>query len=156
MTDLIGEFDCKMDAKGRLMLPVSLKKQLPDVERDGLVVNRGFEQNLVIYPRKVWEKTVAELSKLNMFERKNREFVRAFQRGATPLTLDATGRVLLPKTLLDYAGITSELILACQLDKIELWDKKVYDGLFDGEPENFSALAEEVMGTKNKGGVDGN
>ena len=156
MTDLIGEFDCKMDAKGRLMLPVSLKKQLPDVERDGLIVNRGFEQNLVIYPRKVWEKTVAELSKLNMFERKNREFVRAFQRGATPLTLDATGRVLLPKTLLDYAGIGSELILACQLDKIELWDKKVYDGLFDGEPENFSALAEEVMGTKNKGGADGN
>ncbi len=110
---------------------------------------------MVIYPRKVWEKTVAELGKLNMFERKNREFVRAFQRGATPLVLDATGRVLLPKTLLEYAGIGSELILACQLDKIELWDKKVYDGLFDGEPENFSALAEEVMGTKNKGGVDG-
>lgn len=156
MTDLIGEFDCKMDAKGRLMLPVSLKKQLPDVERDGLIINRGFEQNLVIYPRKVWEQTVAELSKLNMFERKNREFVRAFQRGATPLSLDATGRVLLPKTLLEYAGIASELILACQLDKIEVWDKKIYDNLFDGTPENFSALAEEVMGGRNKGGADGN
>ncbi len=155
MNDLIGEFDCKMDAKGRLMLPVSLKKQLPDVERDGLVINRGFEQNLVIYPRKVWEQTVAELGKLNMFERKNREFVRAFQRGATPLSLDATGRVLLPKTLVEYAGIESELILACQLDKIEVWDKKVYDNLFDGVPENFSDLAEEVMGTKNKGGADG-
>ena len=156
MNDLIGEFDCKMDAKGRLMLPVSLKKQLPDVERDGLIINRGFEQNLVIYPRKVWEQTVAELSKLNMFERKNREFVRAFQRGATPLSLDATGRVLLPKTLLEYAGITSELVLACQLDKIEVWDKKIYDNLFDGTPENFSALAEEVMGGRNKGGADGN
>ena len=84
MNQLIGEFDCKLDAKGRLMVPVLLKKQLLDVERDGLVVNRGFEKNLVIYPKKVWDETVAELSKLNMFERKNREFVRAFQRGAMP------------------------------------------------------------------------
>ncbi len=154
MNQLIGEFDCKLDAKGRLMVPVLLKKQLLDVERDGLVVNRGFEKNLVIYPKKVWDETVAELSKLNMFERKNREFVRAFQRGAMPLTLDAAGRVLLPKTLVEYAGIEADLVLACQLDKIEVWDKKVYDGLFDDVPENFAALAEEVMGGK-KGGADG-
>lgn len=155
MNQLIGEFDCKLDAKGRLMVPVSLKKQLVDVERDGLVVNRGFEKNLVVYPKKVWDETVAELAKLNMFEKKNREFVRAFQRGAMPLSLDATGRVLLPKALLDYAGIDGEVVLACQLDKVEVWDKKVYEGLFDDVPENFSDLAEEVMGGKNKGGDDG-
>jgi MraZ protein len=158
MNQLIGEYDCKIDAKGRLMVPVLLKKQLLDVERDGLVVNRGFERNLVIYPKKVWDETVAELSKLNMFEAKNREFVRAFQRGAMPLSLDGTGRVLLPKSLMEYAGIGSEIVLACQLDKIEVWDKKAYDDLFDDVPQNFAALAEEVMGgknNKNKGGVDG-
>jgi MraZ protein len=90
-----------------------------------------------------------------MFERKNREFVRAFQRGAMPLSLDAAGRVLLPKTLVEYAGIESDLVLACQLDKIEVWDKKAYDNLFDDVPENFAALAEEVMGGKQKGGADG-
>ncbi len=156
MNQLIGEFDCKLDAKGRLMVPVLLKKQLLDVERDGLVVNRGFEKNLVIYPKKVWDQTVAELNKLNMFERKNREFVRAFQRGAMPITLDAAGRVLLPKTLVEYAGIESELILACQLDKIEVWDKKAYDSLFDDVPDHFADLAEEVMGGRDKGGIDGN
>lgn len=155
MNQLIGEFDCKMDAKGRLMVPVLLKKQLVDIEVEGLVINRGFEKNLVIYPKKVWDQTVAELSKLNMFERKNREFVRAFQRGAMPLTLDAAGRVLLPKSLVEYAGIESELVLACQLDKVEVWDKKAYDNMFDDMPENFAALAEEVMGGKNKGSVDG-
>ncbi|RZK47525.1 MAG: division/cell wall cluster transcriptional repressor MraZ, partial [Pedobacter sp.] len=86
---------------------------------------------------------------------KNREFVRSFQRGAMPLTLDAAGRVLLPKSLAEYAGISGELVLACQLDKIEVWDKKSYDSLFDDVPENFAALAEEVMGSKNRRDEDG-
>jgi MraZ protein len=71
MTQLLGEFDCKLDAKGRLMVPSSLKKQLPSVEQDGLVINRGFEKHLVIYPKKVWQEIVAELSKLNQYEKKN-------------------------------------------------------------------------------------
>jgi len=150
MTQLLGEFDCKLDAKGRLMVPASLKKQLPEAERDGLVINRGFEKNLVIYPRKVWETIVADLNKLNPYEKKNREFIRSFTRGATELTLDAAGRVLLPKSLIEFAGIGADLVLACQLDKIEVWDKKAYEDLFDDVPENFANLAEEVMGGKNR------
>ncbi|WP_199120657.1 division/cell wall cluster transcriptional repressor MraZ [Pedobacter sp. ASV28] len=155
MTQLIGEFDCKLDAKGRLSVPSSLKKQLLDVERDGLVVSRGFEQNLIIYPRKVWSDIVADMMKLNMYVPENREFVRKFQRGATELSLDAAGRVLLPKSLTDFAGIGSEVILACQLDRIEVWDKKAYDDLFNDSPEDFAKLAEKVMGGMNKGGEDG-
>ena len=100
MTQLLGEFDCKLDAKGRLMVPASLKKQLPEAERDGLVINRGFEKHLVIYPKKVWDEIVADLSKLNQYEKKTREFIRFFTRGASELTLDASGRVLLPKSLI--------------------------------------------------------
>lgn len=146
MIQLLGEFDCKLDAKGRLMVPSNLKKQLPEVEKEGLVVNRGFEKHLVIYPKKVWEGIVAELSKLNPYEKKTREFIRFFTRGATELNVDAAGRILLPKALLEFAGITSEVILACQFDKIEVWDKLAYDSLLDNEPENFANLAEEVMG----------
>ncbi len=148
MIQLLGEFDCKLDAKGRLMVPSNLKKQLPEVEQDGLVINRGFEKHLVIYPKKVWQEMVTELNKLNQFERKTREFVRFFTRGATELHLDASGRVLLPKALLEFAGITGEVVLACQFDKIEVWSKSAYDNLFDDEPENFANLAEEVMGNK--------
>ncbi|MBB2151597.1 division/cell wall cluster transcriptional repressor MraZ [Pedobacter gandavensis] len=152
MVQLLGEFDCKLDAKGRLMVPSSLKKQLPNVEVEGLVINRGFEKHLVIYPKKVWEGIVEELSKLNPYEQKNREFIRYFTRGATELTLDATGRVNLPKSLLEAVGIeiNTELVLACQFDKIEVWSKKAYDALFDSEPADFSKLAEEVMGNKNR------
>jgi len=151
MVQLLGEFDCKLDAKGRLMVPSGLKKQLPNVEQEGLVINRGFEKHLVIYPKKVWEGIVEELSKLNQYEKKNREFIRFFTRGAMELTMDACGRVNLPKSLLEFAGINGEVILACQFDKIELWDKQAYDNLLDSEPEDFANLAEEVMGNKNRG-----
>ena len=155
MIQLLGEFDCKLDAKGRLMVPSSLKKQLPNVEQEGLVVNRGFEKHLVVYPKKVWEGIVAELSKLNQYEKKTREFIRFFTRGATELTLDASGRVLLPKSLLEFAGINGDVVLACQFDKIELWAKDAYDSLLDNEPENFANLAEEVMGGKDRRSEDG-
>jgi MraZ protein len=154
MTQLLGEFDCKLDAKGRLMVPAALKKQLPNAEHDGLIINRGFEKNLVIYPKNVWDAVVADLAKLNIYDQENRAFVRAFTRGATELSLDAAGRVLLPKSLVEYAGIGSDLVLACQLDRIEVWDKKSYEDIFDDVPANFASLAQKVMGDK-KGGADG-
>lgn len=150
MIQLLGEFDCKLDQKGRLMVPSSLKKQLPNVEQEGLVINRGFEKHLVIYPKKVWEGIVAELSKLNPYEKKTREFIRFFTRGASELSLDASGRVLLPKSLLEFAGIAGDVVLACQFDKIEVWSKDAYDQLLDNEPENFANLAEEVMGGRER------
>ncbi|MBB5440508.1 MraZ protein [Pedobacter sp. AK017] len=153
MVQLLGEFDCKLDAKGRLMVPSNLKKQLPNVEAEGLVINRGFEKHLVLYPKNVWEGMVEELSKLNQYEPKTREFIRYFTRGATSLTLDAAGRVNLPKSLLESVGIeiSDDLVLACQFDKVEVWSKKTYEALFDKEPENFAFLAQEVMGNKNRG-----
>jgi MraZ protein len=147
MSHLIGEFDCKLDAKGRLMVPSGLKKQLPLVDADGLIINRGFEKNLTIYSKTEWDKITAELAQLNPYEKKTREFIRYFTRGASELNLDASGRVLLPKSLLEYANIGTEVVLSCQFNKIEVWAKDVYDNQLDNEPENFSNLAEEVMGS---------
>ena len=148
MSHLIGEFDCKLDAKGRLMVPSGLKKQLPSAEAEGLVVNRGFEKHLVVYSKSEWDKITAELAQLNPYEKKNREFVRYFTRGASILSLDGNGRVLLPKALLEYAGISAEVVLSCQFNKIEIWAKEAYDAALDDEPENFANLAEEVMGER--------
>ncbi|MDN3586257.1 division/cell wall cluster transcriptional repressor MraZ [Pedobacter aquatilis] len=154
MPQLLGEFDCKLDAKGRLMVPAALKKQLPESEKEGFIINRGFEKNLVIYPKSVWNDVVAEVSKLNPYDAENRLFVRALTRGATEITLDAAGRVLIPKSLAEYAGLGNDIVLACQLDKVEVWDKKSYEDSFDNIPENFAALAQKVMVPKT-GGADG-
>jgi MraZ protein len=154
MSHFLGEFDCKLDAKGRMMVPSSLKKQLPEAEREGLVINRGFEKHLVIYTKKEWDTITEELSKLNAYEKKSREFIRYFTRGATELSLDSANRILLPKILLDYAGITTEVVLSCVLNKIEVWAKDAYDNQLDSEPENFANLAEEVMGNAGRRGAN--
>ncbi|MNT83968.1 cell division protein MraZ [compost metagenome] len=81
-------------------------------------------------------------------------FIRNFTRGATELSLDAAGRVLLPKGLLDYSGITGEVVLACQVNKIEVWSKDGYEEFMNGDlGEDFSALAEQVMGGFDLGGL---
>ena len=147
MSHFLGEFNCKLDIKGRMMIPANLKKQLPEAESEGLVINRGFEKHLVIYTRKEWNKVVDDLSKLNTFERKAREFVRYFTRGATELTLDSANRILFPKHLMEYAGINQDVVLSCQFDKIEVWAQDAYEAQIDNEPENFANLAEEVMGS---------
>lgn len=146
MSHFLGEFDCKLDAKGRMMIPSSLKKQLPKIEQEGLVINRGFEKHLVCYTKKEWNKIVDELSKLNPYEKRTREFIRYFTRGATELTLDSANRVLLPKILLEYADIQADVVISCQLNRIEIWAKDVYETQMDNEPKNFAKLAEEVMG----------
>ncbi|MFD2161000.1 division/cell wall cluster transcriptional repressor MraZ [Paradesertivirga mongoliensis] len=153
MSHFLGEFECKLDAKGRLMLPAGLRKQMPDVEREGLVINRGFEKHLVIYTRKEWDTIVADLSKLNQYEKKTREFIRYFTRGATELSVDAAGRVLLPKSLMEYGEISADVVLASQFNKIEVWAKDAYDSQLDNEPDNFANLAEEVMGAGRRADV---
>ncbi len=146
MNRFIGEFECKMDPKGRIMIPAGLKKQLPAEAQDRFVINRGFEKCLVLYPLNEWNQISDEVNKLNLYNKKNRDFARYFFRGATELALDGTNRILLPKQLLEYAAIEKELILFAYSNRVEVWSKPNYDNLLSDEPEDFSSLAEEVMG----------
>lgn len=156
MSSFIGEFDCKLDAKGRLMVPSGLRKQLDPAANESFVLNRGFEQCLVLYPKNNWDSIAAEVNQLNQYVKKNREFIRYFYRGATELSLDGTGRLLLPKRLQQYARIEKHIVLFAYSDRIEVWDKDRYEGLLTDEPEDFANLAEEVMGNQNdEGGDDG-
>lgn len=154
MSHLLGTYDCKLDPKGRLMIPADLKKQLPGVETDGLVIMRGFEKQLTIYTKAEWDKTLFELSKLNQYDRKNRDFVRFFMHGAMGMSVDSVGRTLLPKTLLDYAGITNEVVLYCVMDKIEVWSPAEYEAFMNNEPIDFAMMAEQIMGSKAGKGDD--
>ncbi len=152
MLNLIGEFECKIDAKGRLLLPSGLKKQLPEGEQDKFVLNRGFESCLVMYPISEWREIITEVDKLNLYNKKNRDFVRFFYRGASELSADGNNRLLLPKNLLDYAKIDKDIVLFAYSNRIEIWSKDAYEGLLTDEPEDFAKLAEEVMGKKDKEG----
>ena len=147
MIGFIGEYEATLDAKGRFLLPVGFKKQMPESGEDAFVLNRGFEKCLSLYTTKSWKPLFSELSKLNDFEPKVRQFKRYFLNGATQVDLDKAGRILIPKNLLDYAGLEKEIVLVSAIDKIEIWDKIKYQEFFETfSPEAFSDLAKEVMG----------
>ncbi len=145
MKALIGEHYCKLDAKGRFLLPASLRKQLPEEMQKDFVMNRGIEKCLVLHPEQVWEAQLEKIFSKNQFIEKNRRFARRFTNGATPIELDGSARVLIPKRLMEYAALSKEIVLVAQKDKIEIWDKDAYDQWLDEDDEDIALLAEEVM-----------
>ena len=148
MAGFLGEYDIKLDPKGRFKLPAALKKQLHPELQGRFVVNRGFEKCLVLYPYNEWELISAKVNKLNTFEKKKREFVRYFFRGATEVVLDATDRLNLPNHLLEYADIKKDCLLAANNNKIEIWNPTRYEELMTMQSDDFADLAEDVMGDK--------
>ena len=151
MINLIGTYECKADAKGRVMFPSAFKKQVSPILQEGFVLKKSvFEQCLELYPMKEWNTTMAEINKLNKFKKKNNDFIRRFTAGVKLVELDATGRILIPKNLSEFAGIKKQVVMSSSVNIIEIWDKEKYENAIENAAENFSDLAEEVMG--NTGG----
>jgi MraZ protein len=146
MIGFLGEYEATLDTKGRFLLPAGFKKQLPQDAATQFVLNRGFEKCLTLYPIQSWEPIFSEISKLNDFDPKVREFRRYFLNGATQLELDSAGRLLLPKNLSEHAGLEKDIVLVSAVNKIEIWDKNKYTQFFETfTPQSFSDLANEVM-----------
>lgn len=149
MTSFIGVYECKVDVKGRLMLPSGLKKQLLPLLGDGFVLKRSlFQPCLELYPMSEWEKLVGQVNKLNRFIKEHIDFIRMFTTGLKPIQLDATGRILIPKDLVDFAGIKKKIVVSSVINMIEIWDKDSYEKVINDPNIDFAALAEKVMGGK--------
>lgn len=136
-----------MDAKGRLMMSSAFKKQLSSVLQDGFVVKRSvFQSCLELYPMKEWSLMMGKVNKLNRFVKKNNDFIRRFTAGVKIVEVDASGRILIPKDLCQFAGLSKELVLSSAVNIIEIWDKVEYEKVIDEAVVDFADLAEEVMG----------
>lgn len=127
----------------------ALKKQVPARAKNRFMIHRGFEKCLVMYTRPDWDMISAEVNKLNLYVKINRDFARYFFRGVTEFQLDGTSRLLIPKSLCDHAKLRKDIILLGYSDRIEIWDEKNYYRHMDEEPTDFVKLAEEVMGKVN-------
>lgn len=149
MTNLIGEYECKVDAKGRLLIPSALRKQFAPEAEGRLYVKRGIEQCLEIYQKHDWEALSKKVSGLNQFVKKNRLFARKFISGAIQLEIDNIGRILLPKNMLEYANTEKDIVLFAYGNKIEVWDKDAYQKALEMDEDEFADLAEDVMGLLN-------
>ena len=147
MNSLIGTYECKVDSKGRLMLPVALKKQLLPALQDGFVLKRAvFQPCLELYPMSEWESLMQKVNKLNRFKKKNNDFIRRFTAGVKMVEVDSTGRLLIPKDLVAFADISKEIVVSSAINIVEIWDKSRYEKAIDDATGDFANLAEEVMG----------
>ncbi|MGM0634497.1 MAG: division/cell wall cluster transcriptional repressor MraZ [Bacteroidota bacterium] len=146
MINLIGTYECKIDAKGRLMLPSALKKQMLSVLQEGFVLKRSvFQKCVEIYPMQEWENMMQRINKLNRFKKKNNDFIRKFTAGVKQVEVDSNGRLLIPKDLVVFAEIQKEIVLSSAVNIIEIWDKSNYESVLN-QVDDFADLAEEVMG----------
>ena len=147
MINILGTYECKVDAKGRLMFPVAFKNQMGDNTKQGFVIKRSiFKKCLELFPIKQWQDESSMVSRLNMFKKKNAEFVTKFMAGVKPAELDGSGRLLIPKDLLKYGGINKEIVLTSVVNRIEIWDKTAYEQAVEYDADDFANLAEDVMG----------
>ena len=150
MINLIGTYECKIDVKGRVMLPSALKKQLSPILEKGFVLKRSvFQACLELYPMDEWDGVMQKVSKLNRFDRKNNDFVRRLTAGVKMIELDASGRLLVAKDLIGYSGLEKEIVISSAVNILEIWDKDKYESAINDATVDFADLAEEVMGDKN-------
>ena len=149
MINLIGAYECKADSKGRLMLPVGIKKQLTPILKDGFILKRSiFRPCLELYPMSEWNLLVQDVNKLNRFVKENLDFIRMFTTGLKPIDLDATGRILIPKDLIEFSGISKNIVVTSVINMLEIWDKDQYEKVINDPAVDFATLAEKVMGNK--------
>ena len=149
MEHLIGTYECKVDTKGRIMMPIALKKQLSKLINEGFVLKRAvFNHCIEMYPVNEWAKLMDKLDGLNRFNKKNNDFIRRFTAGVKSVEMDNSGRFLIPKDLIKYASIDKQIVVSSAVNILEIWNKSTYEKVINDAALNFGALAEEVMGDK--------
>ena len=150
LNTIIGTYECKVDAKGRVLLPAPLKKQLTDSLNDGFVLKRSvFQPCLELYPMAEWNLMMQKINKLNRFVKKNNDFIRRFTAGVKVVEIDNLGRLLIPKDLVAFGNISKDLVLSSAVNIVEIWDKDLYEKSISGDDMDFADLAEDVMGNIN-------
>ena len=147
MTTFVGDYPVKVDAKGRVLFPAAFKKQLAENANGRFVVKKDiFEKCLVLYSYDEWERQIKIIrSKINPYKKEHARFLREFYKGTAELTLDVNNRLLFPKRLLELAGIKKDIIMAGQDDRIEIWNKELYEQQMMKE-DDFADLAEKLLG----------
>ena len=144
MTFFTSEYESKLDPKGRLVLPSRIKSQLPEGSNE-VVIRRGFEQCLILYPMVEFKKVFSKISSLNEFNEENRKLQRNFFSGTATVELDNTGRFVIPKNMLSYAQLDKEVILVGMGNKVEVWNPAIYEKHLIQDPGELSKLAEKHL-----------
>ena len=136
----IGEYSHSIDPKKRLAVPSKFRAEL----KNKVVVTRGLDKCLFIYPMKVWEKLAGKLGTMPVGESGTRSFIRIMLAGATDVEVDKQGRILIPDYLKAYAGLNKNVVIAGLYNRLEIWDEKKWKEYKKGAEKNTDEIAEQL------------
>lgn len=138
----MGEYHHNIDQKGRLIIPAKMREGLGE----SFVITRGLDQCLFGYPLSEWADIEEKLKALPLTKKDARAFTRFFFSGATESEIDKQGRINLPSTLLQYAKLEKECVILGVSNRIEIWDKSIWEEYFAQSEESFAEIAENMIG----------
>ncbi len=145
MAFFTSEYSCKLDAKGRLVLPARMKANLPEASSSELFMREGFEPCLELYPLVEYKKIYSKIAGLNEFNAEYRRLQRNFFRGSATVELDSAGRLLIPKSMLQYAKLDKEIVVVGMGNRMEIWNPEAYEKFLITDPQELSDLAEKHL-----------
>lgn len=145
MTFFKGQEIYSIDAKGRVNIPSKMRKSLVPEANDTFTVTRGTDNCVVAYPLNEWKAYEEKFSKLNQYDEKNRYFLRRLLMWAEEVALDSQQRIMIPKKLLDFAGIDKKVAIIGVADHIELWNPDEYEKYLNSTDETYESAASKVM-----------
>ncbi len=145
MAIFTGEYECKMDTKGRLLFPAKLRAKLPECSRNEIVLSRGFEPCLTIYSKEEYQKVFEKVSSLNQFNLEHRKLQRNFFRGSLEIELDNMGRFLIPKRMAQYADLEKDTLIVGTGNVLELWNPDKYENYLLNDPEEYAMIAQKFL-----------
>ena len=137
---LLGEYKHSLDNKGRMAIPAKFREKVTA----GAIITRGIDNCLFVFAHAEWEALAAKLIALPIAQANSRAFVRLMLAGATDVSLDSQGRILIPDYLRKYAGLKKEVIVAGLYNRIEVWDEEAWKNYKMKTESSSEAIAEQL------------
>lgn len=143
---LYGEFSCRLDEKGRFLLPAALLSQLSPGSDGEFVFAKGPDPCLLLFPKTHWQAELERIYRHSYYDTRVRTLLRLFQNGATPAKLDKQNRLLIPKRLMEYAHLQNDLLLIGMGNKVEIWSPTIYEQWLENQGVTLKELSEQILG----------
>lgn len=140
-----GRYSYSVDSKGRIALPAKLRKNVSPGANETFVITRGFEQCLFVYPQDEWNRVEESIRGLSPSNPQHRFFVRTLLQWALDSQMDSQARISIPQDLLKFAGIENEVLILGVLERIEIWNPKIYEEYMNNQPATYETVAEAVL-----------
>jgi len=145
MSSFKGRYSYSADNKGRIALPAKVRKNVSPGANDTFILTRGYEQCLFVYPQDEWAKVEDSIRSLSPSNPQHRFFVRTLLQWAVDCQLDSQARLSIPQDLLKFAGIENEVLILGVLERIEIWNPKIYETYMNNQPATYETVAEVVL-----------